>query len=397
MERPRSNVNDHSVRHTASARLSAYSRSDRFSSTGTSSGQGESAGATTASISDHSEMDALDAVPTQFWPRPDSDDDSDKGGEESALRRSVTATTPKSNTTAHKIRARLQKFGRSYDKRYDFLPNDAEEKDRNILQHNITLETLDGRLYLAPINNPRRVLDLGCGPGNWPLELARRSPSTKVVGVDIDKIRPPYYLPNCELKVADFNEKWDYGDKFDFIHLRHLGCLPNKEVIPSIYENLQPGGWAEFTEWIVVIQSTHNSFSETNFYKWNRYWKKGSSMVGKSVYFALKYKELLRDAGFRNITERKHAVPMNPWPPGRRLQKLGAMMATNTNRILEAMSMPIFTEVLGWTPEALRSFLTEVRKDLVDVRFHTFVTLVTIYAQKPRGEDSSTASPIRPG
>ncbi|KAI0405645.1 S-adenosyl-L-methionine-dependent methyltransferase [Xylaria palmicola] len=216
-----------------------------------------------------SEIDDLNVEPDEFWPRSDSDDDSGGDGVGDALR------SARSGRTARKIKAILQKFGRSYNKRYAFLPNDAQEKGRNALQHNIVLETLDGKLHLAPVVNARRVLDLGCGPGNWPLEYARRNPNTFVLGVDIDPIKPPYNLPNCRFRVADFNDKWAYDAKFDFIHLRHLGNLPPKDLIATIYDNLSPGGWAEFTEWIVDIQSTHNSFTETDFHKWLMYWKSG--------------------------------------------------------------------------------------------------------------------------
>jgi len=51
------------------------------------------------------------------------------------------------------------------------------------------------------------------------------------------------------------------------------------------------------------------------------------------------------------------------------------MMALNINIILEPMSMPIFTEVLGWPAEALRSLLAEVREELADVGIHAFMTL----------------------
>jgi hypothetical protein len=73
--------------------------------------------------------------------------------------------------------------------------------------------------------------------------------------------------------------------------------------------------------------------------------------------------------------QRAGVVPVNPWPPGRQLQKIGAMMERNIHTILEPMSMPIFTEILEWSPEALRSLLTEVHKELADVRVHAFMTL----------------------
>ncbi|KAI1172160.1 S-adenosyl-L-methionine-dependent methyltransferase [Nemania sp. FL0916] len=337
-----------------------------------------------------SEIDDLNPEPDEFWPRSDSDDENGRSGDGGGVLK--RASTAKTGNTARKIKAMLRKFGRSYNKRYEFLPNDAQEKDRCALQHNIVLDMLDGRLHLAPVVNARRVLDLGCSLGSWPLDFARRNPNTFVLGVDIDPITPPYSLPNCRFHVTDFNEKWSYGFKFDFIHLRHLGDLPQKSLIATIYENLSPGGWGEFTEWIVSIQSTHNSFTETSFYKWLKHWKTGLKKVGTTVHYPLQYKQLLTEAGFKNVTERKYAVPLNPWPPGKQLQKIGSMMSLNINTILEPLSMPIFTGVLGWTPDAVKSLLTEVRKDLANVEMHAYMTLFTVYAQKPRGESSSGSS-----
>lgn len=339
-------------------------------------------------IQTSSDIDDLNLEPDEFWPRSDSDDD--LGSSRNALKRTTTA---KSTTAARKIKAILQKFGRSYNKNYSFLPNDSQEKDRNTLQHNIVLETLDGKLYLAPVVNARRVLDLGCGPGDWPLEFARRNPNTIVLGIDIDPIKPTVNLPNYRFQVANFEDKWAYDAKFDFIHLRHLGDLPSREVIASIYENLSPGGWAEFTEWVVSMQSTNNnSFVETSLYKWLSYWKSGLKKDGRTVHYPLQYKSLLSEMGFRNVTERKYAVPVNPWPPGKQLQKIGDMMATNLNIILEPISMPVFMGILGWSRDQLDSLLHEVRKEIADTNLHAFMTLHTVYAQKPRGESSAGSS-----
>ncbi|KAI8628762.1 S-adenosyl-L-methionine-dependent methyltransferase [Xylariaceae sp. FL1651] len=402
--------------------------------------------ATTSTDEDH-----LSTAPSDFWPRPDSDDDT---GDE------LPSRQPPQNLAALPDDTNITLPG------YEFLPNDAQEKDRNVLQHSIVLEMFDGKLHLAPVTNPRRILDLGCGPGNWPLDFAKRNPNTAVLGIDIEPIKPPFNLPNCRFQVADFNDKWSYGIKFDLIHLRHLGNLPSKDVIASIYENLNPGGWGEFTEWIVYIQATHNSFSETSFYKWWTFWQLGKfcndsrdstyinfssglTKLGTSVYYPLEYKRLLLEAGFKNVTERKYAgqsqislvltracsgntlcastpfyqwsllrmaidisldafpgfhlqgyllmyvsgvVPVNPWPPNKQLKRIGSMMALNINTILEPLSMPIFTGVLEWSPDTLQSLLTEVRKEIADLKIHAFMTLLTVYAQKPRGESSSASS-----
>lgn len=83
--------------------------------------------------------------------------------------------------------------------------------------------------------------------------------------------------------------------------------------------------WAEFTEWIVDVQSPRSSFSETAFHKWLEYWKLGKSAIdmalvvtltnfylglnkiGGTVYYPLLYKPMLLEIGFKNVTERKYA------------------------------------------------------------------------------------------
>ncbi|KAI1421657.1 S-adenosyl-L-methionine-dependent methyltransferase [Xylaria sp. FL1777] len=339
-----------------------------------------------------SDIDDLNLESNEVWPPADSEDDS--GGDGSSGTSLKRTPTTKSNTATSKVKAILQKFGKSYNRRYDILPSEAQEKGRNTLQHNIVLEVFDGKLHLAPVENARRVLDLGCGPGDWPLEFAKRNPKTAVLGVDIDPINPPYHLPNCRLQVMDFNTRWSYTPKFDFIHLRHLGGLPETQVITNIYENLSPGGWAEFTEWIVSIRSTRNNFNESAFYKWVGYWKAGLNEMGHTVYYPLEYKRLLTEAGFRNVTERKHAVPINPWPPSKQLQRIGSMMYTNITTSIEPICTPIFTQTLGLSPDAVESLLADVRKEIADVdNMHAYMTLFTVYAQKPRGEYSSESSP----
>ncbi|KAI0526402.1 S-adenosyl-L-methionine-dependent methyltransferase [Xylaria bambusicola] len=332
------------------------------------------------------DIDDLNLEPNEFWPPSDSDD----SGCDTTLKRTTPST---SGSTARKIKAILQRFGRSYNKRYDLLPNDAQEKDRNTLQHNICLETFDGKLHQAPVNNARRVLDLGCGPGDWALEFARRNPNAIVLGIDIDPVKSSFSLPNCRFEVTDFNKEWSYDVKFDFIHLRHYGRLPKKDVVTSIYETLSPGGWAEFTEWIISVQFTQGSSTSISVHKWMSCWNSGLLELGRSVHFPLQYRSLLTEVGFKNVTERKYAVPMNPWPPGKSLQRLGSMMNLNVSKILEPMSMPIFTEALGWTPEAVKSLLAEVLKELADAdHVHAYLTLFTVYAQKSRGEFSSSSS-----
>jgi ubiquinone/menaquinone biosynthesis C-methylase UbiE len=51
-------------------------------------------------------------------------------------------------------------------------PNDELQNDQLDIAHHMFLILLDQKLYLAPIRDPQRILDLGCGTGIWCIDMA---------------------------------------------------------------------------------------------------------------------------------------------------------------------------------------------------------------------------------
>jgi SAM-dependent methyltransferase len=67
---------------------------------------------------------------------------------------------------------------------------------------------LQGQLHKAPIENPRRILDIGTGTGIWAIDMADRYPSSKVHGIDLSPIQPKWVPSNCRFTVDDAEGDW---------------------------------------------------------------------------------------------------------------------------------------------------------------------------------------------
>lgn len=347
----------------------------------------------------------------QEWPRTDpgpggdgddgdhEEDDTDDGfTPRQTVRRRSTRTTAGSSSSRF-FRSIVYKFGRTFNRNY-FLPHDKQEQERNNLQHEISVEVHDGKLHLCPVANPRRVLDIGTGTGIWAVEFAKRNPDSEVIGVDLNPVpQPAFVVPNCRFHIADADEEWKFTRPFDFIHVRSLGEPADKHrLFRTIYDNLAPGGWVEFQEWILYVQSSDRSLEGTGLQRWNKLMAEGAKKLGRSLFYVLEYKSLLQRTGFQNIVELKYAVPTNTWPPGRQSQKIGALQRTNVLQVIEVFSFGVFSHGLGWSREALDKLLAEARKDIENTRIHSYSTLMTIYCQKPQSSpaasfDTSGTSP----
>ncbi|KAK6206912.1 TAM domain methyltransferase [Colletotrichum tabaci] len=380
--RPSTAANSVSAAST-STRLTASSSSERTRNPSTESdGRPRTPPSTRPSMNSGQQDDYADDHPSPtsdevsraLWTgASDSDDGSDDATPASSFRTATPIGTGKSRSkdTRSIFQSIFNKFAKT-GRRFGFVPNSKEEQDRNVLQHQIIAELFDGRLHLAPVVKPRAALDVGTGPGLWAL----KNPNCAVVGIDIEKVRPPYTAPNCQFKLMDATADWALDKQFDYIHVRMLGDIVDKEkFIQSIYDQLNPGGWVEFTEWIPVLQSPDRSLDGTSFQKWNRLLGQGLENMGRDIRYVQEYRPLLEKAGFERMKLTKHAAPTNSCYPGKKCQRFGAMMVSNWNAIIEPLSVPIFTIGLGWSEAQVQVLLKKVRKEIEDTRYHSFMTL----------------------
>lgn len=100
--------------------------------------------------------------------------------------------------------------------------------------------------------SPRRVADLGCGPGNLTAALARRWPGATIVGVDSSRdmlaAAAGHALPpRLTFVQADLRD-WTPDEPLDVIVANAvLQWIPDHQsLLPRFVEHLAPGGWLAF-------------------------------------------------------------------------------------------------------------------------------------------------------
>ncbi|KAL2824230.1 S-adenosyl-L-methionine-dependent methyltransferase [Aspergillus cavernicola] len=268
------------------------------------------------------------------------------------------------------------------------FPNDEREQDRLDLFHCMFRLVLNGRLFLAPIEDgPLRVLDIGTGTGIWAIEFADEFPAVhEVLGNDLSPIQPHWVPPNVVFEVDDAEAEWPDRQPFDFIHSRYMcGSIQDwPRLLQQAYSQTKPGGWVEFQEFHLVNYSEDGTLREGN--NVNRFYellREACDKLQRPVTIGKELEGLADDAGFVNIHHQKFQLPLGIWPRERRMKEIGAVNMVQFLEGLEAFSAATFTSVLGWSIEEVQVFLTLVRKDAKDSRVHMMHDFHVVYAQKP--------------
>ena len=109
-------------------------------------------------------------------------------------------------------------------------------------------------------SSPRRVVDLGCGPGSYTALLADRWPSAEILGIDSspDMIAATPAGERLSFRVGDVTE-WDPAGTDVIVSNATLQWVPtHRELVSRWAAALPAGGWLAFQ-----VPGNFDSFSHT--------------------------------------------------------------------------------------------------------------------------------------
>ncbi|KKA24379.1 hypothetical protein T310_1564 [Rasamsonia emersonii CBS 393.64] len=269
------------------------------------------------------------------------------------------------------------------------FPNDEPEQDRLDMIHHVFCRLLNDRLFLAPINpdDGLRILDIGTGTGIWPIQMGDQYPrASLIVGNDLSPIQPEWVPPNVKFIVDDVEQDWLEQQPYDYIHCRYMaGSIRDwPRLVRQCYDHLKPGGWIEFQESANTLYSEDGSLTPDNkMVQMMNGLMEACDRIGRTMDPAPSIKGWVEDAGFTKVEQRRFKLPIGPWPKDPRLKEIGTLMAINFIEGVEAFTLSLFTEVLGWSKEEVDVLNAGVRADAQRRDVHPMFDFLVITAQKP--------------
>jgi SAM-dependent methyltransferase len=251
--------------------------------------------------------------------------------------------------------------------------------DRLVLLHNV-MTRLVGGFYAAPIDKEktRRILDIGTGNGAWAIGIADDFPKATIIGNDLSATQAPFVPANVRFEIDDVEDPWVYPAKFDWIFSRYMAASIHDwpKLMSQIFENLNPGGTAEFQDFNLLYYSEDGSLTPQHaLLEWISTLTGAADKLGRDSNPGSKLEGWVRDAGFVGVVHRRYRVPIGPWARDKTLKEVGTWNLMQVLNGLEGLSMRLYTGVLGWSEEEVRGLLERVRRDLADPRVHALFDL----------------------
>ncbi|KAI8078284.1 S-adenosyl-L-methionine-dependent methyltransferase [Gilbertella persicaria] len=259
------------------------------------------------------------------------------------------------------------------------LPNDQKEVERLHLNH-LMFKNVLGGLYKSPMHEQLqkgiRVLDIGCGPGMWTLDMARLYPNSEFIGVDMANVFLTEDMPpNVKFQILNAGTGLDYfeDNSFNFVFQRFLLMgFPVEQYIRSVQEMkriLKPGGYIEVME--LINEYRNGGPALKNMDGWIN-----QALVARNMdsFIAEKISTFFLDAEFRDIEDINYDVPIGPWGG-----ELGNMYLGVQHLALPAVKVMI-NELTSVTNEEYEANLEEAFKEFNTREISTRFKLV--YAHK---------------
>jgi SAM-dependent methyltransferase len=281
----------------------------------------------------------------------------------------------------------------SQDENYYILGDSNAEMVHLIITDRHFNRSMGGLLPEQPdsvISSIHDVLDVGCGPGGWALELAQAYPHMQVTGFDlsagmIDYARVQAHasmLDNAHFFVANAMKPFEFpDDSFDLVNVRHLeGVLPVaawSEMLKEMLRVTREGGIIRLTdcEWGVS-----NSFANEKLLELTIHAMQATGLShspdGRNYNITHLLSHFLRDVGCVNVQERPSILDFSA---GEQEYQGGTRILTLAYELMEPF-------LLG-TQVSARPELDQLRRqqslELLEDSFRGIIYTLTAWGTKP--------------
>lgn len=137
------------------------------------------------------------------------------------------------------------------------------------------------------------------------------------------------------------------------------------------YRNLVPGGWAEFQDFDLQYYSEDGSLEESSStLQWINTLLEAARRIDRDPCPGVKLEERVKAAGFENVTHQRFKFPVGPWARDKDMKEIGMYNMAQVFQGLEAFSLRLFCDVLGWQKEEVIVLTSKVRKELKTPSIH---------------------------
>lgn len=124
------------------------------------------------------------------------------------------------------------------------------------------MQLMHGKIVHAPLDNPKKLVDVGCGTGIVSRHLAQQYPSATIYGVDISPVpaiseKPEnveYILGDIKQLAGASDERIKDGD-VDYIYQRLLICGMTDwpGYVEQMTKLLRSGGYMEIHDYAEIM------------------------------------------------------------------------------------------------------------------------------------------------
>lgn len=162
------------------------------------------------------------------------------------------------------------------------------------------------------------ILDIGCGPGEWTLEIARRFPDSRIVGIDISERMIEYAryiareqdIPNIQFELMDARQPLAFpAASFDLVNARFIVGFMTTATWPQLlrgcFRILHPGGILCSSEPESLGTTTSLSLARYNLLVTEAMRRSGQCFApfGEQYGIAAVQQRQLQEAGFQQVRQ----------------------------------------------------------------------------------------------